>query len=69
MIPRYSSDRINLLTKSRTLVADFRLTAADINQLDFNKPVWIDRYKSYFYKKSVVQFVQGRSTNCELIEI
>ena len=69
LIPRYSAARINTLTRPRILTAYFRLTAKDINQLDFTKPVWIERYNSYFYKKQISQFESGKSTKCELIEI
>lgn len=69
LIPKYSTDRLKILTSPRVLVGLFRLTPSDINQLDFRKPIWIDRYKSYFYLIRVRQYESGKSTTCELLQL
>ena len=69
LVPKYSVDRIKSLTSPRIVTGLFRLSEKDINQLDFTKPVWIDKYKSYFYLVRVKQYESGRSTMCELLKI
>lgn len=68
--PSYLSDYESILSNMRYLKAYFRLTEVDINNLDFLKPVYIDRYKSYFYI-SVIKNYRGsnKTTQCELIKI
>ena len=69
LVPKYSVDRINTLTTPRIVNGLFKLNNKDINQLDFTKPVWLDKYKSYFYLIRVKQYESGRSTACELLKI
>ena len=48
-----------------------RLTAADISQLDFSIPVWIDKFESYFYLSAVKGFsyTENKSTLVELVKL
>ena len=48
-----------------------RLSASDINQLDFSRPKWIDRFHSYFYLSYVSQYKVNEvdSTEVELIKL
>ena len=48
-----------------------RLSAVDINQLDFTKPKWIDLYQCYFYLSFVSQYKVNEvdSTEVELIKL
>jgi len=48
-----------------------RLSAVDINQIDFSKPKWIDLYNCYFYLSFVNQYKvnQVDSTEVELIKL
>ena len=48
-----------------------RLSAVDINQIDFSKPKWIDLYNCYFYLSFVSQYKvnQVDSTEVELIKL
>ena len=69
LIPRYSQEVMQTITKPRILTAMFRLSASVINQLDFRKPVWIDKYNSYFYKVRINQHESGESTEVELLSI
>ena len=50
--------------------AFFKLTEVDINGLDFTIPVYIDKYKAYFYLNMIKNY-QGseRATKAELIKI
>lgn len=49
----------------------FKLSYADINQLDFTRPVWLDRYQNLFAIEEVDQFKLNQidSTNVRLIRI
>jgi hypothetical protein len=48
-----------------------RLSASDINQIDFTKPKWIDRFNCYFYLSYINQYKvnQVDSTEVELIRL
>lgn len=64
-------DVLELNTSPKQLSLNIRLTPKHINQLDFSNPVWIDLYKSWFYKRKINQFKYGKrdSTVCELVKI
>lgn len=66
----YLEDYERILSNMKYLKAYFRLTEVDINNLDFSKPVYIDRYKSYFYISTIKNYRgSGKLTQCELIKI
>ena len=69
LIPKYGTEVMQTITRPRILTAMFRLNPSIINQLDFSKPVWIDKYNSYFYKVRINQYEAGESTECELLSI
>ena len=48
-----------------------RLSAVDINQIDFSKPKWIEMYQCYFYLSFINQYKvnQVDSTEVELIKL
>lgn len=48
-----------------------RLNASDINQLDFTRPVWLDRFGAYFFLSFVDQYRVDRpsSTEIELVKL
>lgn len=64
-------ESINLLKTPKQLKVKIRLTALHINTLDFSKPVWIDYYNCWFYKRKISQFkyTNNESTFCELIKL
>ena len=66
----YLEDQENILSNMKYLSAYFRLNEVDLNALDFLTPVYIDRFKSYFYI-NVIKDYQGsnKSTKVELIKI
>lgn len=48
-----------------------RINASDISQLDFTRPVFIQKYESYFYINSIKAFsyTESKSTLVELVKI
>lgn len=48
-----------------------RLTPADINQLDFTRPVWIEYFNAYFYISKISGYTptNNKSTTVELIKL
>lgn len=71
LIPNYYDLLTSILSRAKILTESVRLNAADINQLDFSKPVWIDRHESFFYKSAVKGFpyTESRSTTVELVKL
>jgi len=67
---RFLGDYEEILNSVKYLKANFHLTEVDINVLDFTIPVYIERYKAYFYISKINNF-QGsrRVTECELVKI
>lgn len=69
-----SSDLIALIQQFKTVKMLMRITAADINQLDFFTPVWIElkgQPGCYFYISEIKQFkvTNNESTDVELVKL
>lgn len=71
LLPTYSQDFIDILQRVKILTAYFRLTALEINQLNFFVPVYVDYFNAYFYISKIRQFkvTDNRSTAVELVKI
>lgn len=70
LINLYLKDVEKYLSNPRLIKSFILLNETDINQLDFTKPVYIDRYKSYFYISKIKNYRgSNQSTECELIKI
>lgn len=70
----YSAELIALIQQFKTVTMLLRITAADINQLDFFIPVWIElvgQIGAYFYISAIKQFkcTGKESTEVELVKI
>lgn len=63
-------DYERMLNNIKYLKAYFLLNETDISSLDFSKPVYIDKFKSYFYISKIKNY-RGSTipTQCELIRI
>ncbi len=60
----------NMVERPRKITALFNLKSVDIMLLDFLKPKYIDRFKSYFYLSSVNEYSGEQDlTECELIKL
>lgn len=71
LITVYGQLFLSIILRSKILTHLFRLTAADINQLDFTVPVFIQEYESYFYISRIeaFEFTDNRSTVVELVKL
>lgn len=60
-----------VIDKTKIIEHLFKLTYADINQLDLTRPVWLDRYNNLFIIDEVEQFKLNEidSTNVRLIRL
>lgn len=70
----YSEDLIALIQEYKLVKMLLRITAADINQLDFFKPVWIElngQPGCYYYISQIKQFkvTSKESTQVELVKL
>lgn len=70
LIDQFLIDYEVIFSNMRYLKAFFHLTEVDINELDFTLPVYIERYKGYFYISKIKNYRgSGLSTECELVKI
>ena len=60
----------DVLSNMKYVKAYFKLNEVDLANLDFMKPVYVNKFKSYFYKNKISNY-QGsnKTTECELIKI
>ena len=60
----------DVLNDMKYVKAYFKLNEVDLANLDFMKPVYVNKFKSYFYKNKISNY-QGsnKTTECELIKI
>ena len=61
----------NIMNRVKILSVQVRLSASDVSQLDFSRPVYIQKYESYFYISAVKGFsyTESRSTLVELVKL
>lgn len=70
LIETYLEDQESILNNMKYVSAYFKLDESDINELDFMIPIYIDRFKSYFYINKVVNYRGANmTTNVELVRI
>jgi hypothetical protein len=60
-----------LLDKTKVIELSIKLNYADVNQLDFTRPYWFDRYNNLFVLEEVRQYKlnESDSTTCRFIKI
>jgi hypothetical protein len=66
LIPSYYNTLQRVLDRTKIVNVNVRLTPLDINQLDFLKPVYIDKFNSYFYISKISGF---DSTKVDSVEV
>lgn len=66
----YMQDFVDILSEMKYVRAFFKLNEVDINQLDFMIPVYVEKFKSYFYRNKIKNY-QGstKTTEVELVRI
>lgn len=68
-LENYWADYQQILSNMKYVKAFLRLDAVDIANLQFQTPVYIDKFKSYFYINSINEFSGGEDlTEVELIK-
>ena len=60
-----------IIDRTKILNLQLRLTAADINQLDFTIPIFLSQYESYFYINKIEGYSPNSNTSCsvELVKL
>ncbi len=58
-----------LFNKAKLLSVDFWLKPVDIYNFDFSKLIYVDKLASYYLVNKINNFVEGKSTKVELIEV
>jgi hypothetical protein len=65
----YGEIRDGIFVRTKVLNAYFNLAQTDIAELDFFIPVFVDYYNEYFYINQISDFIENRSTLCELVRL
>lgn len=66
----YIQDYETILSNMKFVKAWFKLDEVDIANLDFMTPIYVDKFKSYFYKNKIDDYEGSvKSTQVELIKI
>lgn len=60
-----------VMARYKKVTALFRLNEADINQLDFTRPVYVSYFNAYFYIAKISEYAPGEneSTKVELVKL
>lgn len=69
VIDKYYSELESMVDKPKIVTARFMLTEADINQFDFETPVYVTRFGSYFYVNEIKNYLPGIPTEVELVRL
>ena len=71
LLANYGTVLSSIIISPQMVEMLMRLSASDINQIDFTKPKWIDRFNCYFYLSYINQYKvnQVDSTEVELIRL
>jgi len=59
----------SIIDKSKILTCEFFLNESDISNFDFKQLVYLKQFGSYYLVNKVSNYISGRSTKVELIEI
>ncbi len=71
IIENYYSSIAAIIGKLKVVRELVRLNAADLSDIDFTRPVWIQKHESYFYISSIKGFsyTENKSTIVELVKL
>jgi hypothetical protein len=58
-----------ILNKSKLLNVDFWLKPIDVIQFDFKKLIYVEQLQSYYLVNKIPNFIKGKPTTLELIEV
>ncbi|MHC0442320.1 hypothetical protein [Flavobacterium sp. 3-210] len=62
-------DMESLLDKSKTLEVNFNLKSRDVANFTFKNLIYVDKLASYYLVNKIVNFIKGKTTKCEIIEV
>lgn len=68
MVRAYSEFQ-DMVYHPKRVIERFRLSAADIQQLNFEIPIWVDYHKSYFYLNQIKEYYANRDEKSSLVEL
>lgn len=71
IIENYYTSIADIISKLKVVKELVRLSASDVSDIDFTRPVWIQKHESYFYISSIKGFsyTENRSTIVELVKL
>lgn len=69
ILVKYYNPIGSILNSSKLITAEFYLTAFDFNNFDFRSLVYVDQLGGYFLVNKILNFIDGRKTKVELIEV
>jgi len=71
ILDNYYSLIRSVMGQSKILTLLVRLNAADINQLNFTIPIYLQQYESYFYINKIEGYSPNSNTSCsvELVKL
>lgn len=70
IIDTFLTDYEDILNEIKYVKANFHLNESDISGLDFTIPVYVDRFKAYFFRSKIEDYQGSRqSTSVELVKI
>lgn len=71
IIANYYAELAAIIQNLKVVTVYLRLSAADISQLDFTRPVYIAKFEAYFYISSIKGFsyTSNESTMVELVKL
>lgn len=69
LLNKYYDALQDTLDHAKKVNAYFKLTQNDIAELDHFTPIYVEYFGHHFYVNKVNNFVQGKSTKCELIRL
>lgn len=59
----------SILDKAKILEVYFNLKTRDVGRFDFKKLVFVEQLASYYLVNKIANFIKGKATKCELIEV
>ncbi|MEC4050659.1 hypothetical protein OX284_014565 [Flavobacterium sp. SUN046] len=59
----------SILNKSKLLLTNFYLKSTDISKFDFQSLIYVEQKSSYYLVNKINNFIKGKLTQCEIIEV
>lgn len=69
LVSKYYQALESILNQTKYLKAQFRLTPGDVAGYDATVPVWLNKYRQYFYLNKIEEYQAGNICTVELIRL